>query len=51
MRGETRVFQSDNDPDQRGPGIEHPFVKTDHRSSVASDSYAALGDGLKILNR
>jgi hypothetical protein len=30
---------SANDPDQRGPGVEHPFVKTDHRSSVASDGY------------
>ncbi|TWT29150.1 hypothetical protein KOR42_55630 [Thalassoglobus neptunius] len=28
-----------NGTDQRGPGVEHPFVKTDHRSSVASDGY------------
>ncbi len=33
--------QSDNVPDQRGPGVEHPFVKTDHRSSVGSDGYPA----------
>ena len=27
--------QWQNGTDQRGPGVEHPFVKTDHRSSVA----------------
>ena len=32
----------DNEPDQRGPGVEHPFVKTDHRSSIESDGYLAF---------
>lgn len=30
---------SANGTDQRGPGVEHPSVKPDHRSSVASDGY------------
>ncbi|GAA5511205.1 hypothetical protein Rcae01_06721 [Novipirellula caenicola] len=29
----------DNAPDQRGPGVGHPFVKTDHRFSGAYDRY------------
>ena len=39
----STAFSADNDPDQRGPGAEYPFVKTDHRSSVASDGYVLLG--------
>jgi hypothetical protein len=34
--------QSGNGPDQRGPGVEHPFVKTNHRSSVESDGSPPL---------
>ncbi|WP_419193921.1 hypothetical protein, partial [Novipirellula herctigrandis] len=30
-------ISSGNGTDQRGPGIDYPFVKTNHRSSVASD--------------
>ena len=32
---DARMHLSGNAPDQRGPGVDHPFVKTDHRSSVA----------------
>ncbi|TWT85168.1 hypothetical protein CA13_66500 [Planctomycetes bacterium CA13] len=33
------IVTSGNGTDQRGPGVEQPFEKTYHRSSVASDGY------------
>ena len=36
-RSSLTLKSATNDPDQRGPGDEHPFVRTDQRSYVASD--------------
>ena len=42
LSGFLPTDRSFNDTDQRGPGVDHPFVKTDHWSSVASDGSVVL---------
>ncbi|TWT85171.1 hypothetical protein CA13_66530 [Planctomycetes bacterium CA13] len=39
VMSDLQISVHDNGTDQRGPGVDYPFVKTNHRSSVASDGY------------